>query len=70
MAAMLRLQAHEEAMFGNWFRELSQDETRMPGSVAAGFLKKSALPQHQLKQIWDVCDTSRLGSINQVNTFV
>jgi hypothetical protein len=63
----LRLQPNEEGVFGNWFRELAQGEQRVTGGTAAGFLKKSGIPTHQLKQIWDVCDASRLGSIDQVH---
>lgn len=67
MRERLRLQPNEEGVFGNWFRELAQGEQRVAGGAAAGFLKKSGIPTHQLKQIWDVCDEKRLGSIDQVH---
>ena len=67
MRERLRLQPNEEGIFGNWFRELAQGEQRVAGGAAAGFLKKSGIPTHQLKQIWDVCDASRMGSIDEVH---
>ena len=54
-------------MFGTWFRELSKGEPRVGGAAAAGFLKKSNLPQIALKQVWDICDSGRLGSIDQAS---
>ena len=66
MVQELRLQPQEEAVFAAWFRELSHGNSRVPGAVAADFLKKSNLPQQQLKHIWDICDSDRLGSISQV----
>jgi hypothetical protein len=68
MREWLRLNPNEEGVFGTWFRELAQGEQRVAGAAAAGFLKKSGLPTSNLKQIWDVCDTSRLGSIGQVRS--
>lgn len=67
MIQELRLHPNEEATFATWFRELSQGEQRAAGAVAAGFLKKSNLPQQQLKEIWDICDSGRLGSIDRVS---
>jgi hypothetical protein len=66
MRERLRLQPQEEAAFSQWFSQLSNGEHCVPGRVAAVFLKKSNLPQQQLKEIWDVCDTGRRGAIDQV----
>jgi len=60
----LRLQPNEQAVFGAWFRELSQGEQRVAGLAAASFFKKSSLPQQQLKKIWDLCDTAHQGSVD------
>lgn len=70
MRERLRILPNEEAVFGTWFCELSQGADRLPGKAAAAFLKRSGLPQQELRAIWDLCDRSAAGSIDQDEFFL
>ena len=70
MREQLRILPNEEAVFGTWFSELSQGADRLPGKAAAAFLKRSGLPQQELRAIWDLCDRSAAGSIDQDEFFL